>query len=923
MKKYAATLLAVTALFAVLPRSSAYARPVNIMVLHEGWERWPSNVVVNAELQKTLSSDNGLEAQFFHEYVDERRVGNNVTEIAQALRDKYARQDFDLIIAVGPTPFEVLLNEGAKTFPGVPMIFVGVADDHVRASKLPANMTGVAGHNDLIGTVDLAMRLQPDVRNLFVVSGNTDVERRILVDLEPEWRALAGRVKTTYLSNLTLDELLARVAQLPDHSAVVYLSLLKDAAGHSYVPAEVVPLISVSANAPMYVFIEVEVGRGAVGGKVYSFQKDARLAADLALQILKGASVASLPVRSGASDQVTVDARQLQRWHIPESRLPKDAVVMFGQSGTWQSYRWYIVAAVAVLLVQALLIAALLAQRRRRAAAERDVKRRLEFEKLISETLARFINLPEERIPEEIERGLDRVRLFLSVDRVTLYDRSQPGMDFTALHYATTQEAGLFFPVLTEAQFPGWMKLLQGGQALLVDRVEQLPKEVQAHRDVTSAGIKSFAVIPLKADEAVLGLLVLSTTSKHRGWPQELIRQLRILGDIFYSAVLHQRAEAAARESEERFALAADNAPMLLWMSGTDKLCTYFNKGWLNFTGRTLEQELGNGWVEGVHPEDRERCFSVYEQSFNARQDFKLEYRLRRHDGQYRWILDCGVPRYSADSFCGYIGSCVDINDLKHSQQEMEDLSGRLIHAQEEERKRVARELHDDFGQRLVVLSMELAQQLSRPENPPQIEAVLRELSAKLNEISRAMNVTAHQLHSSHLEVLGLVSAVQGLCNEFTRQYGIEATFSQSGMSFRMSSEVALCLFRVVQEGLQNIAKHSGALSCRVEIEGTPEGVHLSISDTGIGFDPEQLKLKPGLGFVSMRERLRLVGGYITMDSQPARGTRLDIRVPLAALTTAAYSESRRALSLVSAWEGDPAGNERKQLTRSFESPGL
>jgi PAS domain S-box-containing protein len=324
-------------------------------------------------------------------------------------------------------------------------------------------------------------------------------------------------------------------------------------------------------------------------------------------------------------------------------------------------------------------------------------------------------------------------------------------------------------------------------------------------------------------------------------------------------------------------------------MSGTDKLCTYFNRAWLDFTGRTLEQELGNGWSEGVHPEDLDRCYSSYAQAFDARQGFKLEYRLRRHDGEYRWILDCGVPRYSPDaSFCGYIGSCVDISDLKLSQQEMEELSGRLIHAQEEERKRVARELHDNFGQRLVVLSMELAQHLSKPENPPQVEVFLRELSEKIKEISRAMNLTAHQLHSSHLEVLGLVSAVQGLCHEFSRQYGIEAEFIHSGMSFSISAEVALCLFRVVQEGLQNIAKHSGALSCRVEITGSREGVRLCISDSGLGFDPAQFKLKPGLGFVSMRERLRLVGGQITVESQPSRGTRLDIRVPLAAMTTAA-----------------------------------
>ncbi len=424
---------------------------------------------------------------------------------------------------------------------------------------------------------------------------------------------------------------------------------------------------------------------------------------------------------------------------------------------------------------------------------------------------------------------------------------------------------------------------------MLVEGEGQLPREAVTERAVTAKGIKSFAVIPLRAGGAVLGLLVLATMTKQRGWSQELVRQLEILGDIFYQAVLRKRAEEATRESEQRFALVADSAPMLVWMSGTDQLCTYFNKGWLDFTGRTLEQELGNGWTAGVHPEDLDRCLSVYAQGFEARREFKMEYRLRRHDGEYRWIMDCGVPRYSPDkSFCGYIGTCIDVTDLKRSQQEMEELSGRLIHAQEEERRRVARELHDDFGQKLVVLSMELGQHMSKASNSPQMESFLRDLSEKLKEVSRAMNVTAHQLHSSHLEVLGLVSAIQGLCHEFARQHGIEAAFSHTAVPSRVPSDIALCLFRVVQEGLQNVAKHSCARTCSVELMGTREGIHLRVSDSGIGFDTARLKLKPGLGFISMRERLRLVGGEITVESKPSEGALLDIRVPLASMTTAA-----------------------------------
>jgi PAS domain S-box-containing protein len=128
-------------------------------------------------------------------------------------------------------------------------------------------------------------------------------------------------------------------------------------------------------------------------------------------------------------------------------------------------------------------------------------------------------------------------------------------------------------------------------------------------------------------------------------------------------------AEEALRESEARFRTVADVAPVMIWMSGPDKLCNFFNKGWLEFTGRTPTQEFGNGWVEGVHPEDLEHCLQVYTTSFDAREPFRMEYRLRRKDGEYRWVLDSGTPRFdAAGAFIGYIGSCLDIADRKQAE---------------------------------------------------------------------------------------------------------------------------------------------------------------------------------------------------------------------------------------------------------------
>ena len=153
-----------------------------------------------------------------------------------------------------------------------------------------------------------------------------------------------------------------------------------------------------------------------------------------------------------------------------------------------------------------------------------------------------------------------------------------------------------------------------------------------------------------------------------------------------------KQAMEALRESEQRFRVITDAAPIMVWMAGTDKLCYYFNKGWLDFVGRTLEQEMGNGWAENVHPDDFDRCLQIYVSSFDARQPFEMEYRLRCHNGQYRWILDHGVPRYAPDgSFEGYVGGCLDIHDQKEAAEKLRSASETL--RESEERLRLAQQV--------------------------------------------------------------------------------------------------------------------------------------------------------------------------------------------------------------------------------------
>jgi PAS domain S-box-containing protein len=407
------------------------------------------------------------------------------------------------------------------------------------------------------------------------------------------------------------------------------------------------------------------------------------------------------------------------------------------------------------------------------------------------------------------------------------------------------------------------------------------------------------AVVKEKLDECFQGKVVryeMKYTYPELGERDVLVSYFPIEGangvdrvaSIMQDITERKRAEYALRESEQRFRLVANTAPVMIWMSGQDRKPTYFNQLWLDFTGLS-ETDLQNGLEGIVHPEDYQQCHDTYCRGFDQRQPFKKECRLRRHDGQYRWMLDIGVPRFHKDgSFAGYIGSCIDVTDQKLAEEALSSMSQKLLGAQEQERARIARELHDDINQRVAMLAVELDQiRHNNPALPSEVLSTVQELRKRTIEISSDVQALSHDLHSSQLEYLGAVAGMKSWCKEFAERQKMEIDCRHDVRS-TLPPEIGLSLFRVLQEAVNNAIKHSGEKRVEVQLREDSGQIHLIVRDSGKGFDVETALCGKGLGLTSMRERIRLVNGTIAIESRPMGGTTIHVRIPLEGRSNAA-----------------------------------
>ena len=341
-----------------------------------------------------------------------------------------------------------------------------------------------------------------------------------------------------------------------------------------------------------------------------------------------------------------------------------------------------------------------------------------------------------------------------------------------------------------------------------------------------------------------------------------------------------KRAEEQLRRNEERLKLALEAATAGTWDWDHPTGDMEWSPETHRLFGDTIDRSpTFNAFLARVHPADRERVARTMTDAMNRGASYEIEFRAVGYDDVERWVMGKGKALRNGKPI-RMLGVFVDLTERHFAELELLELSGRLIDAHEQERLRLSRDLHDDVSQRMALVSAQLGQ-LQRRFTAVEVQEEIRRLAAEVNDIGAELHRFSHELHPARLRQLGVEQSIRIFCQELTDARDIVVDVQIDSLLGELTPDAALCLYRIAQEALQNVVKHSGAPRATLRLTTEQREVVLTIADDGAGFDPAAVRRKETLGLLSMRERARLVNGHLIVSSEVSGGTLVELRVPV------------------------------------------
>jgi len=826
--------------------SALQADPERALALYWYGKDFPANVEFDRGVQKVFRTA-GID--YHAEYFEPNRFPGE--QQAVALRDylhtKYSERKIDVVIAMSPVAADFLLKYRDHLFPNVPLVFHmnTRAELEQRAGR---NFPGVLPDNIHARTLDTALRFHPATERVFVVSGTIERNKAVERLLKEQLSGFENRVAITYLTDLPLEELLSRVKNVPAQSLIFYSRQDYEEPGRSLSVFDVLSLISASAKVPIYSSGRF-VGHGTAGGYTVNTYECGIQAAGMALRILNGAQPRDIPFVEVPSFPI-FDWRQLRRWGINEDQLPSGSEIRFKEPTLFEQYRWRIIGGLALLAIQSMLITGLLLERGRRRRVQGALRERLEFETLLAELSADFTRSAAGAVELGIEKWLLRMAESLGASCGSLYKAGD-----------NAQSASERFD--------------SNANVAVSDKKAIPPKRILA--------------IPIRVDGAAW-ILTFSGLPLHRGWSEDVVPRLRLAGEILAGALIRKTGGEALQQSQERYRLATSSGGVVVWdwnLKTSEFYADPLLKSLLGYDDWEIRDHVDD-WARLVHPDDLDYVNRLRAQIHAGTPQFKAELRLLRKDGVVRWFLVSGTVLFDNHGIpIRAVGTDTDITERKLAERELQHLSARLLDSQDQERRRIARELHDGTAQNLcaMVFNLEYIKQSEFPL-PDKLQRMLSDCQAHCQQSLQEIRTLSYLLHPPMIDQVGLHKALRWYVDGFAKRSGIDVELIATSDIGRLPAAIEMDLFRVVQECLANIHRHSGSRTALVRLDRQSDQVSLQVEDKGRGMPVKILRAESedaglfGVGLSGMRQRLRHIGGRLEIESG-SHGTTITAIVPV------------------------------------------
>jgi PAS domain S-box-containing protein len=796
-----------------------------VLILHQELPSRPFRAKFNAAFVEAIRADAAFPVDVYEEAIESERFSSagDTRLIADYLSSKFADHPIDVIVVVGVRALtfarqhRAMFGSPAVVAVVSPLGYFENADDYV---------TGLQGGVWTEGTVDLALALRPDTRHVFVVDGTHNNNGELQAEIERQFSHRRG-LELVYLRDLALTDLLARIAEIPPQSVVLFVRQTIRSASQELDPFDGLSQVVRTSPVPVFTQLEEFMGHGVVGGYMWRFEDDARRMAAMTTAIAKGARPRDITAGK-TSHAPVLDWRQLQRWQIPALRVPATSVILFREQPFLQQYQTYILGGFFVFAAQLGLIVGLLLQRiRRRRAEEEAWNSEARYRSVVdtqSEMICRF--LP------------DATLTFVNDAYCRFWNKRRHellGRKFTELIPPSAHQA-------------------------VLDRIARIRSGVDSHEH------------PVTLADGTVGW---------QQWINHAIlddrgRLVEIQG-VGRDLTEQQRARQVIDQLESRNGAILKAIPDLMFVLQRDGTYVDYHARDPALLFMPPDQFIGKRVRDIMPPPLADLMMRGIERACLAEEPVVLEYELQMSEPR------CFEARLVAAEPDRVLSIVRDVTESKRTQALNRDLAGRLISSQEAERARIAQDLHDGVCQDLAAVTVDLSylRQRAGQLQTREVQDALVSVQRRTEDLAEGIRLLSHGLHPSVLQHIGLVAALQAHCAEVERQHHMQVTFSADGEVEPASQHVALPLFRIAQEALRNAVRHGHASRASLSLVRDETYLTLNVSDDGAGFDVAAARQNAGLGLLSIEERARLIKGKVVVRSQSGHGTTIGVHIPV------------------------------------------